>query len=48
MPKLKNKYLSSLESLYPEDSYLSFHRPAKFPAGLPESKIQKYTTNLLT
>lgn len=48
MPKLKNKYLSALSSLYSADPSLDFHHSTKFPASLPESKIQKYTTNLLT
>lgn len=48
MPKLKTKYLAALSSLYASDPSLDFHHSTKFPASLPESKIQKYTTNLLT
>lgn len=46
MPRVNNKYLNKLRSLYPTDASLQL--PAKFPANLPESKIQKFTTNLLT
>jgi hypothetical protein len=35
MPKLKNKYLNTLQSLYPTYSNLHFRQSSKFPAKFP-------------